>query len=402
MSSLNIFDFKTYPLFDLANPDHVDYFQPISQTTQITYNLATHVLTFTHQNSEELGGIKLFLATIPGEVYQICVTGQLIIGDTVLLSIENTCMTNFRLYNPVYFSSTTSEAPQTFHICFQALDDTTVIYFQTDPQGGCCQKAYQFDLSCLQIAPQPRLLPGIPLVTGFIGSQGPQGPLGPSGALIFPNAPEGPQGPQGAQGPIIPSPQGPTGPPAPPEILNTPGPQGPKGPLGPPDPATPQGPTGLSGEETGPQGPEGPQGAKGPQGVIGIPGLSYIDPVPSTELANLTWITSTGVTLVPASPSIRYEMYAPNEVIIHWPEFSFNQNIDPNPYFIEAFLPLEIRPSITYTQPILVENGGTPTMAQMRFGPNQVAIYGGLDPSTDLFMSNQTHVILPQSFRYLV
>jgi hypothetical protein len=128
-----------------------------------------------------------------------------------------------------------------------------------------------------------------------------------------------------------------------------------------------------------------------------------IDPIPMTESSILNWQTSTGVTLVPASGPIRYEFHEPNEIILYLPNFSFSQNINPNPYLIEAFLPVEIRPSITYTQPILIQTPGpTQAMAKMEIGSTQIQIARGLDSSTDFFLANTTYTILAQSYRYLL
>jgi len=400
-----IFDFKSTgnQKFDLTNPDHLNFIQPISQTTQITYDISTNILKFTHQHSEELGGIKISLATVPGERYLICTSGKLCIGDSVLVSIENTCLSQFRLHEPSYFTVQTSQNYQTYQLCFKAIDDTTVIYFQTDPQADCCQKIFQFNLQSLQIIPQDTLFPGIPLVSGFIGEIGPQGTLGPSGPLVYPNAPEGAVGSQGPQAFIIPqAPQGPSGPDAPPEILNNPGPQGPKGPLGPPNPATPAGSTGPTSMIEGNQGPQGVQGGKGAEGVRGIQGESFIEPIPTREILELNWQTNTGVTLIPSSMPGSYEFNGPNEIILNLPNFSFTQNINPNPFFIEAFLPVEIRPSISYSQPIVIETSTNEIIGEMRVGPTKIQIARGLNSITDLFQTDTNYTIFGQSYRYLL
>jgi len=410
-----IYDFKIHgTCYDISNSLNLYFIHPLSIYTNVFYDRrpkqsslipcsSEPSLFFNHENGEELGGMKISFATIPGRVYHVCAMGQLLQGDSVQMLVENTCLSNFRLHQPVFFNSDTSLRVKDVHLCFKAIDDTTTLYFQNNPQGDCSSKIYRFRLTSLQVAPDSVIFPGIPLITGFIGVQGPQGPVGATGPLEFPNAPTGPQGPPSIPGIQPQGSIGPQGPDATEEELITPGPDGPPGPFGPDNPENPVGPQGPGNSQIGPAGPQGPQGDQGQIGIPGLPGISFINPVPTKTEISLSFATNNMILLnvLPSNPiTATFERHS-GQINIILPEFTFNQNLNPSttPYILTAFLPTSIRPSRTYNEPILFSDG---TIGLLRIGLTTIQINNGINDA-DLFPVNQTFTIAPnQSFRYLL
>ncbi len=153
----------------------------------------------------------------------------------------------------------------------------------------------------------------------------------------------------------------------------------------------------------GPIGPFGPQGDQGVMGIRGLTGITFITPEPTLTAINLTWATDSMILLnvSPSNPTMTFFERHSNEIILTLPSFMFNQdqNASTDSYILKSFLPMSIRPTQTYHQPILLEDG---TICLMILGPTTIQIHNGIN-QTDLFPVNQAFTLASnQTMRYLL
>lgn len=244
-----IFNFNLIPSFTLS--EHMNYFRPLSDT-DLFVDPIHNLLSFQYCKARTSGGIKIKLATIPSEIYHIYVTGQLIIGDYVHMTIENHGPI-INLDKPKKWKMGSNEVKT---LCFTALTHQTILSFTTNKSCFIDNSPYEFLLSQLDIIPDTLSCQGyIKGTTGPTGITGPIGIIGPIGNEVIGNiGPIGITGPQGDKGE-----EGSTG---------SEGLIGGVGSIG------GIGPDGMQSSVRGPAGDPGIQGVMGAIGPIGFEGIS--------------------------------------------------------------------------------------------------------------------------------
>lgn len=250
-----IFNFNVYDCYNLE--DNMNYVRPMSDTN-LYLDPNNGIISFKYCKPRTIGGIKIKLGTIPGEIYHVYATGQLILGDGVSMSIENhepiINLAKPQKWNMGYEEVKTMTFTALTHQLYLTITTPKSCYIDNSP--------YEFVLSYLYIIPQSLSCQGfIKGITGTTGDIGPIGYTGYTGETVI----------------------GETG------IIGEIGPNGDKGMIG----ITGEtgfigrigsiGGIGLLGVQSELRGYTGDQGVPGMQGAIGLMGFQGIIGVQGTQ-----------------------------------------------------------------------------------------------------------------------
>jgi hypothetical protein len=393
-----VFNFNLNQVFN--STENIVFFQPINAETQVLVNPNTGLVGFRYGNSKVPGGLILKMATIPGEIYHIFTTGQVIVGNTVQMKVRNPCP-------EIHLGCDVSwliGAEEVRSICFQALGNLTDVIFTTDKQCFCNLAPYEYLIQNMTIIPDTYMcqgyIKGTTGPTGHVGATGVQGVQGVTTTgqqgFIGPPGPQGTVGSHGFQGTVGKS--GNIG------GIGAPGIMGAQGPRN--FQAGPTGTIGIGGS-IGTVGVVGPQGGVGPQGVQGVQAYrttgNSINVITGSTV--LSWFRG-GSSPVAINVLINYQQIL-NYVIIEIQQFvcigSTVGGVPVSSCLTSESMPAAIRPTIgneSYFSCLITVNGVT-INSVIQIGPAIMTIFSSLQLECDFAIDDV--VFFPtQSFEYLL
>lgn len=405
MSTINpnlIFNFNLNECFSLSgNPQNIRYFQPLNNVTQVVGDPNNGIIGFRYNNSKNPGGLILKLGTIPGEVYHIFITGQVVIGNLVQMRVKNNCP-EINLYCPQQWQMGCAEVRT---MCFIPIGHQTDLTFSTDTHCFCNLAPYEFLISSLDIIPDSLMCQGY--IEGPTGATGATGPLGPRGRvgpasgtpIVGFIGPPGPQGLQGFQGAL--GPQGARG------NINILGPLGPPGERGPDNfQPGPTGPTGIAGS-VGPLGTGGTIGIIGPTGPTGVSSFRTSGSSPNVIIGTVlvSWFRGSN-TAVANNVVLSYQVTRSvvNLRILQFVSVGSTVNgIPVQAALTSQTLPADIRTSSGSESyfPCIIQVNGVTKQSAIKIGPQTITIYSDIQRST-AFLYDAVVFIPTQTFVYRI
>lgn len=389
----NIYNFNLNEVFDLTQDYR--YFKPLTPETIVATDPDTGTVAFRYNNSKTPGGVILKMATIPGEVYHVFLTGQLNIGNVVGMIIKNQCPEINLAQTKIWHIG--CQEVQT--ACFTPISHQTDLILTTDTQCFCNYAPYEFYILGLSIIPDTLMCQGY--ILGTQGQQGTQGIQGTQGLQGTQSA----VGQQGSQG--LPGPQGSKGSQGPQGIKGSTGIIGQFGPTGTAGTQNPiAGPQGIAGD-TGIQGPMGqlgtvgPIGSQGLQGFQGNPGYVLDTNVFIGSTFYSSWTRGTAAQVAINVP-INYQITAQSTTL------KIGQFVSTGSGFVTSCLssdtlpsPIRTSPSRETTLPCLIIVNGISKKSAIQLGPVTITIYSDEQLSCG-FLFNDIVFFPEQTFTYLI